>query len=173
MPWSRLRVSKTSDQALRRHSTIDDSQLERHSENPTLNDDERLGRDAECPTENLKAPLDALANTADIGRLSTPTVQERNPRQRFSMLKFRHASDSQLSKTAKEHALARAPPVPASKCLPQFNIGLGTQVSNADDFITSQHPRLSLLCLLWIPSTRPRRRSRHSHYHAAKRTRTY
>ena len=44
--------------------------------------------------------------------VSSPS-QTRTPRHhRFSMLKFRHASDSQLSKTAKEHERSNAPPVP-------------------------------------------------------------
>ena len=51
-------------------------------------------------------------NTRDSG--SSPPASPRpsvNPR-RFSMLRFRHASDSQLSTTAKEHAARDAPPVP-------------------------------------------------------------
>jgi hypothetical protein len=50
--------------------------------------------------------------TRDSG--SSPPASPRpsqNPR-RFSMLRFRHASDSQLSATAKEHAARDAPPVP-------------------------------------------------------------
>ncbi|KAJ4338244.1 hypothetical protein N0V95_008102 [Ascochyta clinopodiicola] len=42
---------------------------------------------------------------------SPPSPRPSNPR-RFSMLRFRHASDSQLSTTAKEHADRAPPPVP-------------------------------------------------------------
>ena len=43
--------------------------------------------------------------------LELPETQERPPKQhRFSLMKFRHASDSQLSKTAKDHE--QAPPLP-------------------------------------------------------------
>ena len=51
----------------------------------------------------------------DSMRLDVPRAQERSTKNnRFSLLKFRHASDSQLSKTAKEHA-EQTPPIPNRK----------------------------------------------------------
>ena len=47
-------------------------------------------------------------DTRDSGSSPRPSMNAR----RFSMLRFRHASDSQLSTTAKEHAARDAPPVP-------------------------------------------------------------
>lgn len=53
--------------------------------------------------------------TRDSGR-SPPASPRPSQNRRFSMLRFRHASDSQLSTTAKEHArdAPPVPPVPAS-----------------------------------------------------------
>lgn len=48
-----------------------------------------------------------------LGRSVSPPVQEEsNKHRRFSMLKFRHASESHLSKKAREHGMV--PPIPPS-----------------------------------------------------------
>lgn len=53
------------------------------------------------------------ATVSHDGPPPTPPVQESTPyTRRFSLMRFRHASDSQLSVKAKEHAEEEAPPVP-------------------------------------------------------------
>ena len=60
--------------------------------------------------------LSAVNEPPGVDRPSSPPIQERTPKhQRFSILRFRHASDSQLAKTAKEHAAAVVPPMPSSE----------------------------------------------------------
>ncbi|OCL07806.1 hypothetical protein AOQ84DRAFT_52404 [Glonium stellatum] len=69
------------------------------------------------------------SNPADLGRASwsvdiqepppSPPIQEHTPNtRRFSIMRFRHASDPQLSAKAKEHAAGSAPPVPAMPAAP-------------------------------------------------------
>ncbi|KAF3033906.1 hypothetical protein E8E12_005149 [Didymella heteroderae] len=62
----------------------------------------------------VSSEMERLRPSATRDSGSSPSASSRpsqNPR-RFSMLRFRHASDSQLSATAKEHAARDAPPVP-------------------------------------------------------------
>jgi hypothetical protein len=49
--------------------------------------------------------------------VSPPVQDESNKHRRFSMLKFRHASDSQLSTRARLQAQTAAPPVPQREYL--------------------------------------------------------
>ena len=62
---------------------------------------------------SLSAVNDSMrAERTTAAHLDVPEVPERPAKtNRFSLLKFRHASDSQLSKTAKEHA-ENTPPLP-------------------------------------------------------------
>lgn len=56
-------------------------------------------------------PLAEAEETLTLGRSASPPVQEESIKhRRFSMLKFRHASESHLSKKAREHGFV--PPVP-------------------------------------------------------------
>ena len=124
MPWSRLRVSRPTDGGLRRHSTIDPIQLRSQSENEDSHHANAMVMDSlpnlEPPLapEQLAEPFGASLLGATTARPSSPAVRERNPKQqRFSMLRFRHASDSQLSQTARDQANMPTPPMPESEHL--------------------------------------------------------
>ena len=126
MPWSRLRVSRPSDTALRRHSTLDPahihnagSQEMRNSHDGAMDSLNRVRSASPSPLRNSIDPAGA-ATDASFGERPPrpPSPPLPNPRQqRFSILRFRHASDSQLSRTAKEQAQAAIspPPMPNGK----------------------------------------------------------
>lgn len=89
MPWSRLRTPKSGD-TTRRHSTI-------------YNNDLRLGRDAPesvktpSPLRNSFEPSAVEQATSSVDRAQSPMLLEQpQKRQRFSLLKYRHASDPQV-----------------------------------------------------------------------------
>ncbi len=115
MPWSRLRANRPSDAALRRHSTLDPANIagDARSSQDAAIDPPNLARSS-SPLRNSIDPTGA-ANDASFGE-KTLRPPSPNPRQqRFSVLKFRHASDSQLAKTAKEQAAMSTPPMPNGK----------------------------------------------------------
>ena len=132
MPWSRRNVNRPSDMALRRHSTLDPANIANGSQEMRNSYDGGMD-----PLNNVRSasPLRksidpaGAANDASFGE-KPPSPQLLNARQRFSILKFRHASDSQLSRTAKEQAQAQAttssPPMPGKQafCIPKssFNV---------------------------------------------------
>ena len=122
MPWSRLRVNRPNDAALRRHSTLDPANISESagsSQDVTLDHLDPIR--SSSPLRNSIDPAGA-ANDASFGQraLRSPST---NPRQqRFSILKFRHASDSQLAKTAKEQAATSAPPMPDGKHDPKVMV---------------------------------------------------
>ncbi len=125
MPWSRLRVNRPTDGGLRRHSTIDPTQLRIASENYDAHDANTMLTDplqTSDPPPIVQEPVEtveALTDGAFMARPSSPAVRDRIPRQqRFSMLRFRHASDSQLSKTARDQANMFTPPMPESEHFP-------------------------------------------------------
>lgn len=126
MPWSRLRVARPSDTVLRRHSTLDPA---------NINNDgaQEMSKSHDGPMDSLShvrsASPSPLRNSIDpAGAANDASFGERPPspplpnarQQRFSILKFRHASDSQLSRTAKEQAQAASspPPIPNGKHIP-------------------------------------------------------
>ncbi|MCJ1478143.1 hypothetical protein MMC13_006819 [Lambiella insularis] len=117
MPWNRLRLERPSERDLRRRTILDPPQssipfapiecgVQVHEATP-------IG-----PPRRFRDSVVSLSAVKDVPMLErpgSPLVLERIPKQRpFSMLKFRHASDSQLSRTAREQAgAADVPPMPA------------------------------------------------------------
>jgi hypothetical protein len=112
----RLRPGK-SEHDLKRRSTLDPAGLFRRSDKGDKDDKateflapERIavsedgGRPASSEVARPSASRDSNKSPPDSPRPANP--------RRFSMLRFRHASDSQLSTTAKEHAARDVPPVP-------------------------------------------------------------
>ncbi len=122
MPWSRLRTNRPGDtRSLRRHSTIDPAMSGQKSEQLNPDDSNHLSPDNH---EAVKSPSplrksfephadEHAAHSKD--RPETPNAQEPPNRQRFSMLRFRHASDPQISKTARDQSLGTIPPMPAGE----------------------------------------------------------
>ncbi|KAF2686233.1 hypothetical protein K458DRAFT_299313 [Lentithecium fluviatile CBS 122367] len=113
---TRLRPGR-SEKDLRRRSTLDPAGLFKRG------DRARLNKSAEQLPNAHGADHVARAVSSDVPRGSwsahdgerppSPPVQEPTPMtRRFSLMRFRHASDSQLSVKAKEQAAADAPPVP-------------------------------------------------------------
>jgi hypothetical protein len=120
MPLRALRPNR-SDRDLKRRSTLDPASLFKRGDKETrfYKSTENLDADRLAVSEDGGRPT-----SPDVARLSmnedpdeppSPPVQESTPNtRRFSLLRFRHASDSQLSLKAKEHAAREpAPPVPA------------------------------------------------------------
>ncbi|KAL9117676.1 MAG: hypothetical protein Q9187_005784 [Circinaria calcarea] len=119
VPWPRLRGNKADEKEIRRYSAF----------TPTDYSDS-LSRSDQVPQIQPMSPtresfqrarlhdsvvsLTAVNEPPVVHRSLSPPVQERTSKhQRFSILRFRHASDSQLAKTAKEHAVAVVPPMPS------------------------------------------------------------
>lgn len=121
MPLRSLRPNR-SERDLKRRSTLDPAGLFKRGDR-----DARFNKSSEnLDPSRIAASEDGRRPTStDIARPSTshddddsppsPPVQEPTPNtKRFSLMRFRHASDSQLSTKAKEQAARdeEAPPVP-------------------------------------------------------------
>ena len=125
MPWNPLRTTKGGDPGgLRRHSTIDPTQPTEPAVEHASNDINPLGHDSldvvSSPSP-LRKSFEPPATEDATGINQAPLYEELQPpkRNRFSMLSYRHRSDPQISKTAREHAVAVTPPMPAGKTLSQ------------------------------------------------------
>jgi hypothetical protein len=121
MPLRSLRPGK-SERDLKRRSTLDPAGFFKRADK-----DARFDKSAEhLDPGRIAASEDGYRPTStDIARPSTghddddslpsPPVQQHTPNtKRFSLMRFRHASDPQLSAKAKEHAARddHIPPVP-------------------------------------------------------------
>ena len=105
MPWSRLRTTGSEDSTgnLSRRSTIDPLSFQKHAEQNSNNKALRLGHDA---LESIKTPSplrnsfepSAIEKAPSLteGAESPMLLEQPQKRQRFSMLKYRHASDPQV-----------------------------------------------------------------------------
>jgi len=128
MPLRALRPNR-SDRDLKRRSTLDpagffkrgdrDSRFIKSTENLDV---DRLGASEDGgrpPSADFARP----SLTSHHDEPPSPPVQQATPNtRRFSLMRFRHASDSQLSVKAKEHAAReseRPPPVPAMPAHPE------------------------------------------------------
>lgn len=126
MPWSRPRPSKPGETgSLRPINTTDKAIHGQHDEKIPPTGSDRLGSDAidaqksPSPLKKSFEPPKEEQSTLTRERPRSPVTREQIPsRQRFSMLRFRHASDPQISKTAKDQALIDRPPMPAGKPCP-------------------------------------------------------
>ncbi|KAF2270113.1 hypothetical protein CC78DRAFT_528605 [Lojkania enalia] len=113
MPLRGLRPNR-SERDLKRRSTLDPTGLFKRGEKSS---------DLNKSSEHLAGDRGAVSHDggrqswmeSSHGRPPSPPIQEHTPNtRRFSIMRFRHASDSQLSTKAKEQAAAEeAPPVPA------------------------------------------------------------
>jgi hypothetical protein len=116
MPWNRLRVERPSDIDVLRRSDLEPSQRP-YSTYGLPTDIRSAGEPPRRRIRDSVVSLSAVRDQPTFDTAASPPIQDTLPvpkNRRFSMLKFRHASDSQLSKTAKEHAeAAAAPPIPA------------------------------------------------------------
>ncbi|KAL1606522.1 hypothetical protein SLS60_003927 [Paraconiothyrium brasiliense] len=121
MPLRPLRPNR-SEKDLKRRSTLDPAGLFKRGDKQNKSA-EYLGDARHAASEDGGARPQSSSrvdepreswSANDENRPPTPPVQEPTPlTRRFSLMRFRHASDSQLSTRAKEQAAEDAPPVPA------------------------------------------------------------
>lgn len=124
MLWSRYRghASSESDFNRRRHSSVDCTQLERRNEHlPAINQpiSQPITHSFVEKPDLKHGSLEQLNVDENFSNSTTPpcpAAPEPLPRaQRFSLFRSRHASDSQLSRTAKSQASTASPPMPPGK----------------------------------------------------------
>ena len=114
-------MNRPSDGANRRHSVIDTSvqtQQLHLQDSSSVSDGSR--QDPQPPTkapsplrQSIEPPASQDGVSASVEASLSPDLPPPR-RQRFSMLKYRHASDPQISKTAKDQETLRLPPMPAA-----------------------------------------------------------
>ncbi|TGJ84327.1 hypothetical protein E0Z10_g4441 [Xylaria hypoxylon] len=116
-----------SESDMRRHTTLFDPKVQVQADDPFLNSQPARNRlengttsqdfdGSKLPT-GLNLNLDPIQDNARVShdssydRPESPPIQEETPRhRRFSMLRFRNASDSQLSTRLKQQQQAQKPP---------------------------------------------------------------
>lgn len=114
MPLRALRPNR-SERDLKRRSTLDPGGFFKRGDRDRSTDNLSSTRIAVSEDGGRPASRDtARPSTSHDDSPPSPPIQEPTPNtRRFSLMRFRHASDSQLSTKAKEHAARDdAPPVP-------------------------------------------------------------
>lgn len=121
MPWKQLRREQSERRG--RNSTLHPDPVEGRGQEQ----DQGKGNDAESGSRYTSRPSTSVSDLRDHGHdlhISVSQGQDPYPYgrstqttrpQRFSLLRFRHASDSQLSRTARDQSMTRPPPVPTGK----------------------------------------------------------
>lgn len=113
-PWSRNRSGKISEKDLRKRAKAQDTDERAPLPVISTQDDttdsiqgspSRTGR-IRTSVVSMSAVNDATSTPQSSTLLEIPNSPGPNQSKRFSLMRIRHASDSQLSKTAKEHAIA-------------------------------------------------------------------
>lgn len=131
MPFLRRRGIMASESDMRRHTVIDhDSQSKQPVPRPDSTPDLPTGLGSvpelgpampvpappATPPSDTRSSFSSLATTPTVStpannRPASPPIQEESTRHvRFSMLRFRNASDSQLAAKARQYAAAEKPP---------------------------------------------------------------
>ncbi|KAB2578449.1 hypothetical protein DBV05_g3091 [Lasiodiplodia theobromae] len=123
MPLRGLRPGR-SEKDLKRRSTLDPSSIFKREQASRAQSAVDLAPNRGIQSSDGTRPSHFDPRVSWAGEPPpSPPIQEHNAQtRRFSMLRFRHASDPQLSQKAKEHALMAAardaPPVPAMPAAP-------------------------------------------------------
>lgn len=121
-PWSRNRSGKISEKDLRKRAKAQDTDERAPLPVISTQDDttdsiqgspSRTGR-IRTSVVSMSAVNDATSTPQSSTLLEIPNSPGPNQSKRFSLMRIRHASDSQLSKTAKEHADSIAMPAPST-----------------------------------------------------------
>lgn len=127
MPFLRRRGIMASESDMRRHTVIDhDPASKQPAARPDSSPDlpSGLGPVPEngppalavpappaTPPSDPRSSFSSLITTPTVNRPASPPIQEESTRHvRFSMLRFRNASDSQLAAKARQYAAAEKPP---------------------------------------------------------------
>ena len=112
MPLRSLRANRSErDTGLKRRSTLDPVNFLKRGDKDTQVDNPDPSRSAASEDGHRPRP-----STSHDDSPPSPPIQGHTPNtKRFSLMRFRHASDSQLSTKAKQHAVREeeAPPLPA------------------------------------------------------------
>jgi hypothetical protein len=125
MPLRALRPGRSEGDLLNRRSTLDPSNFFKRGEQDTRSgastEEVSAGRIAVSQDGGRPTSSDTRPSFSHGHGESTPPVQEATPStRRFSLMRFRHhASESQLSVKAKEHAARETPPVPTVPANPE------------------------------------------------------
>lgn len=142
MPWNRLRAGQFD--SLRRHSTLNLDQPDPHHQEHYENEMKAREPASLRPDAAFNSVSDLMNDDHELhtsqsqGQSPSPYTQEPQPRpQRFSLLKFRHASDPQLARTARDQAMSDRPPMPAGELCHDFS--LISQVPLTDSGLSSIH----------------------------------
>ena len=168
MPWTRLRTGPPDSR--RRQSA-----LQLNSPEGPDNGPDRIGHDTREPdfltaaspsVSTFMHQENALHTSLSHGQDPSSNAQDlsRTKSQRFNLLKFRHASDSQLSRTAKEQSMVREP-MPAGKSTPtresdslkQRSFRLPNSSSYRHDRASHRTPRPTTeekICISTTPSSK-------------------
>jgi hypothetical protein len=143
MPFLRRRGNMASESDMRRHSLFDSLSAPAPKQ-PTFNSGSTADLPAlttvaedstspSVPSSSADLPRDSISVASTHGGVPSIVEPSDGPasvagsdhshkRRRFSMLRFRNASDSQLAAKAKLHAAAeKPPPVPRRTCHPFFS----------------------------------------------------
>ncbi|KAI0515343.1 hypothetical protein F5B22DRAFT_184348 [Xylaria bambusicola] len=124
MPFLRRRGVMASESDMRRHTTLFDHKAQsdapfltaQSASQPFENGVASQHSETDEPPTNPNLDSDPIQGTTrpshdSYDRPESPPIQEETPRhRRFSMLRFRNASDSQLSTRMKQHQQAEKPP---------------------------------------------------------------
>ncbi|ORY15213.1 hypothetical protein BCR34DRAFT_192494 [Clohesyomyces aquaticus] len=155
MPLKGLRPNR-SERDLQRRSTLDPAGLFRRgdknksSERLAPGDRIAVSEDGGRPTSSdvARPSWPAGSDNGNDNPPPTPPIQEHTPNtRRFSLMRFRHASDSQLSIKAKEQAAENAPPVPAMPAAPAIIMTAPTVVDREEEPISKRRGRLQQFTL--------------------------
>lgn len=108
MPFLRRRGIQTSDADIRRRTMFVDSDASQDDSFSST----QLPPNNTTDVDEDDAPTQRVEADSNASRPDTPPIQEETSKhKRFSVLRFRNASDSQLSLKAKQQA-EQPPPVP-------------------------------------------------------------
>ncbi|KAH6625731.1 protein transport protein sec73 [Boeremia exigua] len=109
----RLRPGRSEHELLKRRSTLDPAGLFRRSEKADSDSSELAPARGAVSADGGRPDPSHVRPSVSRDSHDIAASPKAPASRRFSMLRFRHASDSQLSTTAKEHADRDAPPVPS------------------------------------------------------------
>ncbi|KAI8627768.1 hypothetical protein F5Y19DRAFT_165822 [Xylariaceae sp. FL1651] len=135
MPFLRRRGVMASESDMRRHTTLFDPKSQGEASLDPQSAGRRFenGDPAEDPN-NRRISTDPEATRISLDpycRPESPPIQDENPKhRRFSMLRFRNASDSQLSTRWRQHQPAEKPPPMPERTVSAFHVLTGTSYAD-------------------------------------------
>ncbi|KAI4188063.1 MAG: hypothetical protein L6R41_002408 [Letrouitia leprolyta] len=123
MTWSRLRKDQPDFRRRRSILRLDSYQDRDHTQDPKENEEREPDSLHITRTSVSVSDLNDQEQglQTSVSHDQDPSAYGKGPQmsrtQRFSLLRFRHASDSQLSRTARDQSLTSRPPVPTAPAI--------------------------------------------------------